>query len=303
MTVRGFSWHVGASRVLCSFWLLVALSCDRGHEPAAAVGTGVRVASLSPGVTATIVALGAEARLVGRTPWCETTGSAAVVGTLLDLDAEALVRSLPTVIVVQPPAQGVDPSLAQLAQAHGWVMVPVRIDSLADVRALIPRLCEAIVDQSIDGDREALAARAAALDARFNEALAPLPEVQQAGRVLVILATNESADPMAFGVGTYLGDFVQSIGATNALSDAGYPALSVEELVRSGADTLVVLGSQGDEAAAQLRAAMPKAFVCTLRSQSLVQPGAGMIDGLLQLRAKIASASAYHVQAKRSPNP
>ncbi len=234
---------------------------------------------------------------MGRTPWCETSRDVAVVGTLLDLNAEALVAADPTLVLVQPPSQGEDRTLATLA-AHGrWRVASFQIESLTDVEQLVPAVAEAIADSSQLDDRAQLTARADEIARRFQQALSPLAEAKDAGNLLIVLVASEGADAMAFGKGTYLGEFLDRIGATNAVGRSGYPTLSTEELLGSRAQTIIVLAREPSEAVDQLRKAMPNAVICALHSPQLLQPGGGMIDGLMQLRAVIKGAAAAHASA------
>lgn len=234
---------------------------------------------------------------MGRTPWCETSRDVAIVGTLLDLNAEALVAADPTVVLVQPPSQGADRTLATLAAHGGWRVSQFQIESLADVEQLVPAVAEAIADGSVAGDRARLAARAAEVFQRLQQALSPLAVAKDAGAVLIVLVASEGADAMAFGRGTYIGDFLDRVGATNAVERSGYPTLSTEELLDSHAQTIIVIGGESSDAASRLRKAIPDSTVCALHSPQLLQPGGGMIDGLLQLRTVIAGAVAARAHA------
>ena len=99
-----------------------------------------RVVSLSPAMTTSLLDLAPEADLVGRTPWCRGADSAPVVGTLEGVDAELLVQIRPDVLLVQPPASGVDPVILTLRDRLGFHLIARRLDGLADVRATIDDL-------------------------------------------------------------------------------------------------------------------------------------------------------------------
>lgn len=300
MNARGFS-SLGVARVaLVCASLAGLLACDPASDQASAPATpsthGVRIASLSPGITATIVELGAHERLVGRTPWCQSPGEVAVVGTLLDLNAEALVRARPTVVLVQPPSQGVDPAIGALAEQYGWTVTNFRIESLGDVAAMVPGIAQAIADPALAHDREKLLQRASEITARLDEVLAPLACASEIGEVLLVLISSENADAMAFGQGTYLGEFIERIGAKNVARTPGYPTLSTEALMRTSAATIIVLGGHASDVVTRLRIALPQTLILALDSPQLLQPGGGMIHGLAQLRALIAHACELRVK-------
>lgn len=211
-----------------------------------------------------------------------------MVGTLLDLDAEALVNAEPTVILVQPPAQGESPALESLAAVQRWGIVRFRLDSLEDVRALIAALPAVLARESDSVERARLVERAERLNRALDAELAPLAHAASRGRILLLLAAGEGADAIAFGSGTYLGEFLSRIGARNAIERAGYPALSAEDIVRIAPDTIVLLGSRPARMTAQISASAPTAALFTLDSPEILQPGGGMIAGLKSLRGLIA---------------
>ena len=125
MTWHGYSFNRLFRAILTLALGVILCACGSHEDSPVPVGNhsaklqAVRVVSLSPGLTATMVALGVSDRLVGRTPWCEVSTDVPIVGSLLDLNAEALVMVRPTVILLQPPAQGEIGGLSDLA-AFRW---------------------------------------------------------------------------------------------------------------------------------------------------------------------------------------
>lgn len=254
------------------------------HPPAAG---GIRIVSLSPGITSTVRALGAGERLVGRTPWCQGIDGVAVVGSLLDLDAEALLRVSPDVILVQPPAQGESRQLDELARASGWRTHRYRLDSLDEVVSLMRQLPLVISQPGDPDDLAKLQAKAAALCAELEAALAPSHLAPDAGRVLLLLASAEGADTIAFGAGTYLGDALERLGCQNAITRSGYPALGVEDIVTIDPDSVIILGVRGRGTADRLAQMMPRASFALVDAPELLQPGAGAIEGMRSLRSAV----------------
>lgn len=283
-----------AQRAVMSIALLwvmaVAGACEDRASPHANAGgsSPVRIASLSPAITECAVELGLEGRLVGRTPWCEAAPpDVPVVGTLLDVDAEALVRSAPTMLLIQPPAQGVDPSLATLAARHGWTMHAWRINGLDDARAAMKGLADAVADADPatgGGVRERHDSWCAMLDA----ALVPLPPASGA-RDSAVLVMAGGLEGIAFGSGTYIDDALVRLGVRNALDRPGYPALSVEDVVRIAPRTIVLIGGSGAAAADQPAIAALSARVIRVPADGLAVPGGRLPRGLKALRDALAS--------------
>ncbi len=296
MTRHGhpFDWLFGA--ILASVAGIAVCSCGSSTDSSTTSGSSttvsaaIRVVSLSPGVTATIVALGASDRLVGRTPWCEVPNEVPVVGSLLDLNAEALVQTHPTLILVQPPAQGEVIGLRDLALQHAWRVERFRIDSLADVQSLLENLPTLICDHAIANDCASLKERSQLLQNNLSSALEPIPHANRAGRTVVLLVSSESADAMGFGKSTYIGDALERMGVTNALSRSGYPALGAEDLATLAPDTVVVISQRSAGAIDQVHQLLPKSAIYPIHAPELLQPGGGMITGLLTLRGVLIQA-------------
>jgi iron complex transport system substrate-binding protein len=256
------------------------------HAPANAPPAGprhLRIVSLSPAVTECAAELGLGDRLVGRTPWCEAASpDVPVVGTLLDIDAEALVRCAPSMVLVQPPAQGVDGSLAALAARHGWTVHAWRINGLEDARAAMAGLADAVAaaDPARSDD---VRDRHAAWSAMLDGVLVPVPAdvAQRVGPVLVMVGGLEG---IAFGAGTYMHDALTRMGVRNALERTGYPSLSVEDVSRLSPRTIVVIGGSGADAADQRATGSPPARVIRVPAAGLAVPGGRLPHGLTALR-------------------
>ncbi|MEI6878502.1 MAG: hypothetical protein WCL33_05650 [Planctomycetota bacterium] len=259
----------------------------------------VRVASLSPGLTATMVTLGVSDRLVGRTPWCEVSTDVPIVGSLLDLNAEALVLARPTVILLQPPAQGEIGGLSDLATTHGWRVERFQIDSLADVQSMLENLPKVICDPTIENDCAKLQERSQIVQRELTKALEPIADANRAGRTLVLLVSSESVDAMGFGKSSYIGDALDRMGVTNALLRSGYPSLGAEDLAKLAPETVVVISQRSAWAIEQLAQIMPNSVLYSIHAPELLQPGGGMISGLIKLREALTQAC--QARDKNSP--
>lgn len=259
--------------------LAIALGgCDRGATDATVRTDGI--ASLSPAMTTIIRDLGAESRLVGRTPWCRGIDDRPVVGALDGADAEMLLRLRPAVVVVQPPATGIDPVVLDLQGRLGFTLIARRLDGARDVAAVVAALRDAGV-----GDPARAEARLAAVEAVLSAASAP--RSADAPRVLIL----HSIDPFSTaGAETYLDEIVRAAGGINAVALAGWRTLGAEEVVGLAPDVvLLVTGGLADpEVVATLPwAASPRIVV--LDSAEAVEPSSRMpevvdaVRGLLEL--------------------
>jgi hypothetical protein len=143
------------------------VGCKRDDAPSSASRStsaqSPRIVSLSPAITRTLVDLGLGDSIVGRTQFCTSASqSIQVVGSLLDIDAERLISTKPTHVLVQPAAGGMNPEIARLANERGWTVGAWRLDRLEDVAAMVRGLGETL--RGAPFDRARLAERTTLLE-------------------------------------------------------------------------------------------------------------------------------------------
>ena len=248
----------------------------------AACGDGGRdgchgAASLSPAITSTIVALGAGGDLVGRTPWCAS--DAPVVGSLLDLDAEALVTANPCVIVVQPPAQGIDGSLEQVAARMGASIHAWPLATLSDIRSMVRELPAAL-----EPGNDQLVARASDLLAAMDRACAPLP--WDPSRTVLLVQAGDGR--LAFGPQTYLGEFLSACRVPNALAAGAWQTLGMEDMVTIKPAVVVMVGSAPSPWTQEL-ARRTGAVIVNVDDDALLVPSGTLGASLERVRAALAN--------------
>lgn len=248
-----------------------------------------RIVSLSPAISRTLVDLGEAAQIVGRTPFCDSVDAEIpVVGDLLNLDYERLVRLRPTHVLVQPPAMGIDRQLLVLAEQHGWTIGRWRLDDVADVKRMLEQLPEVL-------GKDELYERAVELELLVDDALRPSDDLWR-GSVLLIAGT----DPVGvFGTGTYLHDVLTALGATNAVSLAHYPQLTLEDVTRINPQAMILVRPGAPEeidpiAALRTLAALQvdavrDGRVAILRHPDAFTPSTGIIGVAEDLRAILRS--------------
>ena len=240
-----------------------------------------RIASFSPALTATVVALGWEQSLVGRTPWCAST--APIVGSLNDVDLETLARANPTLILIQQTQTGAPPQLEQVANAKHWNLEFIPATSLDDIRHL-PGAVEKAVGQPAP-------IRAQLLVDALEKELTPCAAAQKLSPAILLY----SDEPIgAFGADTYLAQAWIAMGGTLALSNKGNPNLSMEELFATQPKSIIVIvGAAGDKDHARSAGVLPD--VCSKRgvlhlalcAPKLLLPGPEFTTGLKLFRGEI----------------
>ena len=133
--------------------------------------------------------------------------------------------------------------------------------------------------------------------------LASIPHASRAGRTLILLVSSESVDAMGFGKGSYIGDALEQMGVTNALMRSGYPSLGAEDLVKLNPETLIVISLRSAGAIKQLAQIMPNSRLFSIDAPELLQPGGGMITGLIKLREALTQACQQDSNSQSSQSP
>lgn len=252
----------------------------------------MRIVSLVPSDTYSVIALGAGARLVGRTSYCDAPGVAAVGGTK-DADVAAILDLAPDLVIANQE-ENTRVTLEAIAAAR----VPVLVSLPRTVKAGIAHLARLarVLGVAADPPAKALIRRGYAL------ATAPAPR----GRAFVpiwmeplmtINADTFGSDVLAHaGLANAFGDRLRlyplaaDLGKTTP-ADAGgrdvrYPRVTLDEVRARGAELIVLPDephafSAEDEAV--LRDALPGARVVRVSGKDLFWYGAWTIDAIARL--------------------
>lgn len=292
----GRSWRpikataaVGVMAAVAIASLASLSSCSEAPAREVAPTSRERIVSLSPAITRTLVDLGVEDRIVGRTPYCRAVeASVPAVGSLLEIDAEAIRAVDPDVVLVQPPAAGVDPGLVRLAEREGWTVETFRLDSIRDLEAMLEGVAEVIATGDPIRD-EPIAAASMRLREALVAASAPLEKsvAERLGRVIVLFGVDP---PMAFGRGTFPDRLLARLGVANAIDADGYPQLSAEDLVELEPDVVILLRDaprDADDPLARLRdLRLERAGdrIVVVRHPEALTPGSGWIAAAAEIR-------------------
>ncbi len=251
-------------RTLLSLTLLTLLAvlcaCDRPGSPAkSGAGAGapaeielesMRIVALSPALGLMLKDLGVEDRIVGAHDWDHALGrSIPRVGSLEELDYEALLRVHPTHVLVEINMDRPLPArLVSLQKQHGWVVRRVgSINTLDDIARVMDDLFLAYVSPPEGGDTSIIGFRdpgerfsqtmpseafARAIDSRG-------PRVRGAGRVLLLGALSP---PQAIGPGSFHHEVLTRLGGDSALDSGGmWQELDTEDVVRLSPDAIVLV--------------------------------------------------------------
>ncbi len=261
-----------------------------------------RIVSLVPSDTYSVIALGAAARLVGRTRYCVSPEAAAVpvVGGTKDVDVEAVLALEPQLVLANQE-ENTRPVLEALAAARVHVLVSMP-RTVEQGMAHLARLARILGLQGRE-PAKSLVRRAYAL---------PAPGAVAAGRVAFVPIWL--APLMTLNADTFGSDVLARAGVANAFGDrlrlyplaadlgksspvdAGqrdirYPRVTLDE-VRARRANLIVLPdepyafSAAEEA--ELAAALPGARVVRVDGKDLFWSGAWTVDAITRLTAQLA---------------
>ncbi|HMO47638.1 MAG TPA: helical backbone metal receptor [Rubrivivax sp.] len=255
--------------VFCAAWLL----------PAAAAPPQ-RIVSLVPGLTESICALGACARLVGTdrySNWPPQVVALPKLGGLDDAQVERIAALKPELVLIAPSARAV-----QRLQALGLQLVMLHTRSHQDVRHNLQQLGELL------GEPARAQAAWAAIEQQMAEAAARVPAALRGRSVYFEVEPT----PYAAGPDSFIGQTLQRLGLRNIVPAAlgPFPKLSPEFVVRAQPQILIAEDRNlRDMAGRPGWAALPalaQKQVCAFdsaRYDVLVRPGPRMGEAALQL--------------------
>lgn len=262
-----------------------------------------RIVSLVPSDTLNVLELGAGARLVGRTRYCDAPASeAAVVGGTKDVDVDAVARLSPDLILANQEENSRQ-HLEELAQLGLPVLVSFP-KTVAEGLSHLARLAKVLQADARELLRRGYAAVAAAERARREHpplrAFVPIwmdPLMTANGQTFVsdalrlaggdnVFADRQRMYPLAAERG-------QAVPRPAGTRDTRYPRVSMDE-VRERAPEIVLLPDEphpfSEEDAAVFRAALPEAVkVVRCGGRDFSWYGAQSVDGIARLRALVDS--------------
>ncbi len=185
---------------------------------------GVRIVSFSPGITNTLIDSGYGEQIVGRSSFCfYADQSIPVVGDLLTIDYERLLRLSPTHVFVQQTTAGIDEHLLALATQANFELHAWSLDSIADIQLMFSEITELLGSKRLEFEIP-----------NVNNNSVPEP-------ILVIMRGMEGGAGLSFGQGTYIDDLMQMMKLENALNQSLWVSLSLEDIGRLNPKLIVVV--------------------------------------------------------------
>ncbi len=191
-----------------------------------------RIVSLSPVTTEVLFALGAGARLVGRTHWDLYPPAAREVpdlGNGMQPNVEAIFGARPDLVVLYASAS--NRGAATALRRAGIATIAIRNDHVADFQRTVRWLARAVGDTT---------AAQAVIDS-VERSLAAVRALQRLARRPTVFWHIWDSPVYTIGSGSFLDELVEAAGASNVFHDlaAPSPSVTMEEIVRRNPDYVI----------------------------------------------------------------
>ncbi|UCD75105.1 MAG: hypothetical protein JSV91_15135 [Phycisphaerales bacterium] len=292
-----------SSRFLTSLLLCAAMAtgagcgeggnAERTDKTASERGTGeLRIVSLSPAISRTLMDFGLADRIIGRSMFCDCLDpDTPVVGDLHAVNYERLLELKPTHVLRQASTGDADRKLREFGEEHGWVVSRwERLDTVDDIEDVVRDLPWILYEQSPE-DRFGMARRAAELINEIAGALSPGSGDLWRGETLIVHTLRPVG---VFGHGTYLHDVLTRLGGINAMTAEGWVELSLEDIARLNPQAIIMVrpGAAADpdplEAAGALGRldidAAREGRIALLTHEDALRPCTGIIGVAAEMR-------------------
>lgn len=195
-----------------------------------------RIVSLSPATTELVFAIGAGARLVGRTRWCDYPEAARAVpdvGDGIPPNIESVLAQHPDLVLLYRSPQNVD--AAERFRAAGSAVLQLDFNHLADVSRLA-RLIGPLVGRAQAGD-----SLARVLEQELARIRLPSDSTRPS---VLILAWDQP--PMAIGAGSFQSEILSLAGGRNVFDDITAPSATVSiEAIAARNPALIIVSDSG----------------------------------------------------------
>lgn len=210
----------------------------------------LRIAAVSPALAITLRDLGLADKIIARHAWDMVLDlKVPIVGDQANLDYEALLDARPTHVLLEWGVRPVPERMTSLAAEHNWRVKSWSLLSYDQLRASFNEIATFIAQGQPAKEGLALAARAAELTTRFDNACAQRPAASRAGTVLLLHSISPLA---ALGPGSFHHDILSRLGGRPALTSGNaYIQMHMEDLVRTAPESIVIVEPRDPRGAAR----------------------------------------------------
>ena len=249
--------------------ILLGPKLDHTHVPK-------RIVSLVPSLTETLIDLGLEKRIVGRTRFCihpsEAVRNIDRIGGTKDFSVERILKLKPDLIIGSQEENHKDGIEALQAQLPVWLST---IDSVDTALEHIGHL----------GKVTGTAEEADLLTQAIDKAWKGIPRSPSSKRVAYFIWKNPW---MIAGKSTYINSVLERLGWTNVTEQVRYPEIRMQELAKDPPE-LFLFSSEPfpfkKEHWSAWRAAFPKAHFRLVNGEDFSWYGSRMLEAAERLSA------------------
>ncbi len=254
----------------------VTVTDDAGRE-VTVESEPMRIVSLAPANTEIVAELGLIDRLVGVTSFCDYPAEVAdieKVGDFVGPNIEAVAAVEPDLVLA---TTGVQTDVIEQLEAIGAIVVAVDPQNLEQLYAAI-EMVGAVTGATVEAE-----ATVADMTAGVDFIKETVAQVDTVPCFIEI-----AQDPLfTAGSGTLLDDLIKAAGGTNVVTDPGWVAYSLEQLLEDDPTVyLATLGSMSDPDALAARpgfdslSAVKNSRVVVLDDNLVSRPGPRVVEGL-----------------------
>lgn len=264
-----------------------AAACSKA-SPDGASAKGQRIVSLSPSTTESVFAVGAGARLVGRSRYCDwpkEVEKLPQVGGYVDPSYEAILALRPDLVVgARGPAGS---AITERLEGRGIATFFPQTETFAQIESMILGI----------GQRTERAAEARTFVTQMNERIRAIESrVAAKPKVKVLLVFGLEPISVA-GPGGFPDEMLRKAGATNAVDAGGsYPTLGIERVLTLDPD-VVINAAMGEKNSAQRMGkdapgwgrvrAVREGRLVSIDDEAILRPGPRIAEGLDMLAKAI----------------
>ncbi|MGE4286805.1 MAG: ABC transporter substrate-binding protein [Phycisphaerae bacterium] len=218
--------------LLISLIGLLCVSCKQ-KTPATQTDEQKQIVSLSPNITETLFAIGADDLLVGVTSYCDYPVQAKeieCIGSIMEPDIEKIISLSPSLVITT--GTGLQKTFESRLSTLGIRCESVEVNRLEDVFTSIETL----------GNLTGRSERAAELSKAIASGLFQRPKAK-AGRIMAVI----QREPLiAAGKDTCIDSLIRIAGGENACPESGYPVINAESLILMAPDIIIETASITD---------------------------------------------------------
>jgi iron complex transport system substrate-binding protein len=289
--------RVGALSFIVVTIVLLFVGCTKGKTSTSTRGAPAqRIVSISPSTTEAVFAVGAGAKLVGRSRYCDFPPEVTKipqVGGYVDPSFETILALQPDLVIgARGPAGS---AIAEKLEARGIATYFPPTESFAAIDEMILGIGERT--GRADAARSSVSSIHAQIEV-VERMVAPLPKT----RALLVFGLS----PLSVaGPSSFADEMIRRAGGKNVITEGGaYPTIGAEHVLALDPDVVINAAMMEERATERLQKDAPgwrgvraveRGNVTSITDEAVLRPGPRIAEGLALL------ARALHPEARPTP--